>query len=317
MRALITGITGQDGSYLAEWLAYCGDEVYGLVHGQPTPKRAWIQELVPTATLVEGDLLDQSSLISVLAQVQPDVVFNLGALTFVGMSWHQPVVMTETTGLGVLRILEAIRLVNNEIAFVQASSSEMFGSMPAPQNQLTRLHPRSPYGVAKAFAHQTTINYRESYGIPASTVTMFNHTSPRRGAEFVERKISLAAGRIAAGLQDRLALGNLHSSRDLGWAPEYMELMACVARDALDGNPNDFMVGTGTAVSIKQILEFAFRYHDLNWRDHVVDDPDLHRPADVEALRADPDAVIAGFGHLPTWTMQEILTELLKKDTLA
>lgn len=281
MRALITGVTGQAGSYLAEQLAAGGHHVAGLLRGQRNPKREWIEGLVPGVQLVEGDLLDQTSLHRVLEETAPDVVFNLGALTFVGMSWQQPTLMTEVTGLGCLRMLEAIRTVDTSIRFVQASTSEMFGNAPAPQTEDTPFAPRSPYGVAKLFAHHTTINYRESYGIHASTAIMFNNESPRRGEEFVTQKVARAAVRISRGEQEYLALGNLSSRRDWGWTPEYMQAWPLIA-DAV--TPGDYVLATGESHSVQQLCERAFTAAGLDWRDHVRVDEALYRPADVDEL---------------------------------
>jgi GDPmannose 4,6-dehydratase len=282
MRALITGITGQDGSYLAEQLDADGHQVFGLVRGQANPKRGWIKQLVPSLQLLDGDLLDQSSLVDALQAAKPDVVFNLGAVTFVGMSWQQPTLMTEVTGLGVLRLLEAIRQVDPAIRVVQASSSEMFGAAPAPQNESTPFRPRSPYGVAKAFAHHTTVNYRESYGLHASTAIMFNHESPRRGEEFVTRKITRAVARIARGEQQRLALGNLTARRDWGWAPEYVQALPLIANQ---DTPGDYVLATGQTHTVQELCEVAFAEADLDWDDHVYFDVDLQRPADVDHLQ--------------------------------
>lgn len=310
MRALITGVTGQDGSYLAEVLAEKSYQVFGMIRGQQNPKREWIQRLVPEIELVDGDLLDQSSLIHVLDEVQPDVIFNMAALTYVGMSWHQPALMSEVTGLGPLRLLEALRLLRLDARVVQASSSEQFGASPPPQDENTRFHPRSPYGVAKTFAHQTMINYRESYGIPISTAIMFNHSSPRRGKEFVERKISLGACAIRDRRQSALHLGNLAPQRDLGWAPEYMELVARIA----DGPPDDYVIGTGHMTSVREMARYAFELLGLNYSDHVVEDPRLHRPAEVEQLQANTTKVRHTFNWTPKWTFKRIMEELIHTD---
>jgi GDPmannose 4,6-dehydratase len=284
LRALITGVTGQDGSYLAEQLAADGVEVYGLIRGQRNPKAGWIKSLVPSLTLIEGDLLDQSSLQRALVQAQPDVVYNLGALTFVGMSWDQPTLMTEVTGLGALRMLEAIRAVNPAIRFVQASSSEQFGSSPAPQNELTPFRPRSPYGVAKLFAHHVTVNYRESYGIHASTAIMFNHESPRRGEEFVTQKVCRAAARIAAGSDETIRLGNTTSRRDWGWAPDYMRALPLIA----DADPDDFVLATGVSHTVMDLVSTALDVAGVERAVGIVTgEPDFVRPADVEHLCGD------------------------------
>ena len=310
MRALITGVTGQDGSYLAEQLDADGVEVYGLIRGQHNPKREWIQGLVPRMTLIEGDLLDQSSLQRALVAARPDVVYNLGALTYVGMSWDQPTLMTEVTGLGVLRMLEAIRAVDPDIRFVQASSSEQFGAVrETPQNEETPFCPRSPYGVAKLFAHHVTVNYRESYGIHASTAIMFNHESPRRGEEFVTQKVARAASRIARYEQEVLRLGNTSSCRDWGWAPDYMRALPLIAA----APPDDFVLATGEAHSIAELVDLAFRCVNIDYADHVViDDPEFMRPADVEFLRGDASKAKRILGWEATVRFAEIVKRLVE-----
>ncbi len=314
MRVLITGVTGQDGSYLAEQLAAAGHEVYGLLHGQRNPKRAWIEQLVPGIRLIEGDLLDQSSLQHALSASAPEVVYNLGALTFVGMSWQQPTLMTEVTGLGCLRLLEAIRQVNPAIRFVQASTSEMFGSSPAPQSEGTPFAPRSPYGTAKLFAHHTTVNYRESYGLHASCAIMFNHESPRRGEEFVTRKVTAAAARIRAGRQQELWLGNVHSRRDWGWAPDYVAaLPVMAARD----EPGDYVLATGETHSVLDLVHAAFSPLGLDWERHVRIDEALHRPADVEHLQGDASRAREVLGWKPQMQFADIVSALVAADRAA
>lgn len=313
MRALVTGVTGQDGSYLAEQLVADGWEVYGLIRGQRNPKRDWITSLVPGLRLIDGDLLDQSSIQRALVVAEPDVVFNLGALTFVGMSWDQPTLMTEVTGLGALRVLEAIRAVNPAIRFVQASSSEQFGAVrESPQRETTPFWPRSPYGVAKLFAHHVTVNYRESYGIHASTAIMFNHESPRRGEEFVTRKVTRAAVRIARGEQDRLALGNLDAKRDWGWAPDYMKALPLIAA----ADPDDFVLATGEMHSVRELVETAFRCVGLDSEDHVVIDSGLLRPADVNELLGDASKAQRVLGWEPTMRFVNIVQALVLADSL-
>jgi GDPmannose 4,6-dehydratase len=314
VRALITGVTGQDGSYLAEQLAAGGHQVHGLVRGQPSAKWAWVRALVPSLRLVHGDLLDQSSLQAALAQVRPDVVFNLGALTFVGMSWRQPAVMSEVTGLGALRLLEAVRATCPAARVVHASTSEMFGQALPPQHENTPLAPRSPYGVAKAFAHHTAVNCRESYGLHVSTAIMFNHESPRRGEEFVTRKVSLAVAAIAAGRQETLTLGRLDPRRDWGWAPDYMTALPLIAaRD----EPGDFVLATGETHSVAQLCEAAFAVAGLDWRDYVRTDPALHRPAEVEILRGDASRARDVLGWVPSLRFAGITERLVEHDMAA
>lgn len=310
MRALITGVTGQDGSYLAEQLAAGGVEVFGLIRGQRNPKRAWIQELVPNLTLIEGDLLDQSSLQRALVRAEPDVVYNLGALTFVGMSWDQPTLMTEVTGLGALRMLEAIRAVNPDIRFVQASSSEQFGAVrEAPQNEDTPFRPRSPYGVAKLFAHHVTVNYRESYGMRNSCAIMFNHESPRRGEEFVTQKVAAYAKRAAAGARAPLRLGNAGSQRDWGWAPDFMRALPLIAA----AEPDDFVLATGESHSILDLALAAFDAADLDWAPTIiVGDPTYMRPADVECLQGDASKAKRVLGWEASVRFDEIVRRLVE-----
>jgi len=312
VKALITGVTGQDGSYLAEHLTDLGWDVWGMLRGQRHPKRAWLQGLVPGMHLLEGDLLDQSSLQHVLTEAEPDVVFNLGAITFVGMSWQQPTLMSEATGLGPLRMVEAIRTVNPDIRLVQASSSEQFGAVrEIPQRETTPFNPRSPYGIAKVFAHHTVVNARESYGLHASTAIMFNHESPRRGEEFVTRKVTAAAARIAMGSNERLRLGNMDARRDWGWAPDFMTAMPLIAaRD----EPGDFVLATGETHSVRELCEVAFDAAGLSHRDHVAHDPALLRPADVDVLLGDPSKAVDILGWKPTMIFHEIVRRLVEAD---
>lgn len=312
MRALITGITGQDGSYLAEQLVTDGHTVYGLIRGQANPKRAWIQGLVPSVTLLDGDLLDSSSLRAALEEAKPDVVFNLGAVTYVGLSWQQPTLMTEVTGLGVLRLLEAVRQVDPGIRLVQASSSEMFGqAAESPQHEGTPFRPRSPYGVAKCFAHHTTVNYRESYGMHASTAIMFNHESPRRGEEFVTRKITIAAARIAQGLQRELALGKIDSCRDWGWAPDYVRALPRIADQP---TPDDYVLATGETHSVRELCKTAFEVVGLDYRRHLRIDQRLLRPADLNLLEGCADKARRVLGWEPTLRFVEIVQRLVEHD---
>lgn len=312
MRVLITGVTGQDGSYLAEQLTAAGDTVYGLVRGQPNAKWAWIQELVPGLRLLQGDLLDQSSLQAALAVAEPDVVFNLAAITYVGMSWQQPIVMSEVTGLGCLRLLEAIRTSAPAARMVQASTSEMFGqAVECPQNEATPLMPRSPYGVAKTFAHHAVVNYRESYGLHASTAIMFNHESPRRGEEFVTRKVTAAAARIAAGRQAKLVLGRLDSRRDWGWAPDYVRALPLIAaRDA----PDDFVLATGETHSVLELVQAAFDATGLREGQHLETDRRLWRPADIRHLEGDATKARQVLGWEPSVRFTGIVQRLIEHD---
>jgi GDPmannose 4,6-dehydratase len=290
MRALITGITGQDGRYLAELLAAKGYEVFGLLRGQSNPKAAMVQEEVPEVELLGGDLQDLSSLIAVIEQVQPDEVYNLGAISFVPLSFRQPELTADITGGGVLRMLEAIRVVGgsnaNPIRFYQASSSEMFGKVrETPQSETTPFHPRSPYGTAKVFGYYTTLNYRESYGLHACNGILFNHGSPRRGIEFVERKVSNAVARIKLGLQDTVTLGNLESSRDWGYAGDYVEAMWRMLQQE---EPGDYVVSSGKTHSIRELLDAAFRAIDVDdWTPYVRTDERFLRPAEVDLLVGD------------------------------
>ncbi|HEY8556935.1 MAG TPA: GDP-mannose 4,6-dehydratase, partial [Actinomycetes bacterium] len=276
-RALITGITGQDGSYLAEYLLEQGYEVWGMVRGQENPKISATQALIPDLQLVGGDLLDQGSLISALETVQPDEVYNLGAISFVPVSWSQAELTAEVTGVGVLRMLEAARIVSgvgrfgassgrSTIRFYQASSSEMFGKVrQTPQDELTPFHPRSPYGVAKCYGHYITQNYRESYGLFAVSGILFNHESPRRGVEFVSRKITMSAARIKLGLDSELRLGNLDAQRDWGFAGDYVRAMWLMLQQ---DEPDDFVVATGESHSVRELVEIAFRHAGLDWQEY-------------------------------------------------
>src|SRR5690242_1589887 len=303
-RALITGITGQDGSYLAEYLLGQGYEVWGLVRGQSNPRVRRVRQLLSEVRLVRGDLLDQGSLISAVERVQPDEVYNLAAISYVPMSWQQAELTGEVTGLGVLRVLEAIRVCSGisasrtpgrgQIRFYQASSSEMFGMVAeSPQTERTAFHPRSPYGVAKVYGHFLTQNYRESYGMFAVSGILFNHESPRRGAEFVTRKVSLGVARIKLGLEHKLRLGTLSARRDWGFAGDYARAMhLMLARDV----PEDFVIGTGVTQSVQQLVELAFGSVGLNWADHVVLDTKFNRPAEVDLLCADPKKAREVFG---------------------
>jgi GDPmannose 4,6-dehydratase len=284
-RALITGITGQDGSYLAELLLAEGYEVIGVMRRSSTVNIERISHIQERLTLVSGDLMDEISLINVLRDHRPSEVYNLAAQSFVQASWTQPVLTGETTALGVTRMLDAIRIVDPEIRFYQASSSEMFGRVRAvPQNEDTPFYPRSPYGVAKVYGHWITVNYRESYGLHASSGILFNHESPRRGLEFVTRKVTHGVARIKAGLDHEIRLGNLESQRDWGYAADYVRAMwAMLQRDG----PDDFVIASGQTHSVRELCEVAFAAVGLDYRDHVVVDPAFIRPAEVDLLVGD------------------------------
>jgi GDPmannose 4,6-dehydratase len=316
-RALITGVTGQDGRHLSQFLAEKGYQVFGLVHGQANPKIGLVQAENPTLDLVEGDLRDLSSLIAVVEQVQPDEVYNLGAISFVQLSFKQAELTAEITGLGVLRMLEAVRIVggsqNNPIRFYQASSSEMFGKVhESPQNEGTSYHPRSPYGVAKVFGHYTTMNYREAYGIHASSGILFNHEGPRRGMEFVTRKVTNAVARIKLGLQEDISLGNLDSSRDWGYAGDYVEAMWMMLQQQ---EPDDFVIATGETHSIRDLLQTAFRLAGIeDWQSHVKQDPRFMRPAEVDLLIGDASKAHAKLGWKPRVSFEELVTMMYEND---
>ncbi|WP_188191499.1 GDP-mannose 4,6-dehydratase [Nonomuraea sp. SYSU D8015] len=322
-RALITGITGQDGSYLAEHLLEQGYEVWGLARGQANPRVSRMRKLLADVRVVRGDLLDQGSLISAVERVQPDEVYNLGAISFVPMSWEQAELTAEVTGMGVLRMLEAIRVcsgvsrgggsgASGQIRFYQASSSEMFGQVSeTPQNERTAFHPRSPYGVAKAYGHFLTQNYRESYGMFAVSGILFNHESPRRGAEFVTRKVSLGVARIKLGLAAELRLGNLEARRDWGFAGDYVKAMHLMLQT---GTPEDYVIGTGRMKSVRELVEAAFTAAGLDWEQYVVTDQTLHRPAEVDLLCADPKKARVQLGWEPRVSFDELVAMMVESD---
>ncbi len=285
-RALITGVTGQDGSYLAEFLLEQGYEVTGMVRRSSTVNFERIAHFQDKLTLAGGDLLDEASLITVLRDHRPHEVYNLAAQSFVQTSWTQPVLTGETTALSVTRMLDAIRMVDPDIRFYQASSSEMFGKVQeVPQRETTPFYPRSPYGVAKVYGHWITVNYRESYGLFAASGILFNHGSPRRGLEFVERKVSHGVARIKLGLDTELHLGNLDSQRDWGFAPDYVRAMWLMLQQEV---PSDFVVASGETHSVRELCELAFGAVDLDWEEHVVVDEKFMRPAEVDLLVGDP-----------------------------
>jgi GDPmannose 4,6-dehydratase len=321
-RALVTGITGQDGSYLAEHLLSEGYEVWGLVRGQANPRVARVRKLLQDVQLVRGDLLDQGSLISAVERVRPDEVYNLGAISFVPMSWEQAELTAEVTGMGVLRMLEAIRVCSGitasrstdsgQIRFYQASSSEMFGQVrETPQTERTPFHPRSPYGVAKAYGHFLTQNYRESYGMYAVSGILFNHESPRRGAEFVTRKVTLGVARIKLGIATELRLGNLDARRDWGFAGDYVRAMHMMLTAP---EPGDYVIGTGRTRSVRELVEAAFAAAGLDWERHVVGDQALHRPAEVDLLCADPKKARTQLGWEPTVSFEELVAMMVEAD---
>lgn len=294
--ALITGITGQDGSYLAELLLEKGYRVVGMTRRTSTVTDQRIAHIADRIEIVQGDLLDAVSLTEALRVIRPNEVYNLASQSFVPTSWNQPVLTGEITGLGVTRMLEAIRSVDPSIRFYQASSSEMFGKVrEEPQNEQTPFHPRSPYGVAKAYGHFLTVNYRESYNLFAVSGILFNHESPRRGLEFVSRKITHGVARIAAGLQKTLPLGNLDAERDWGFAGDYVEAMWLMLQQ---DEPRDYVIGTGEVHSVRDFARLAFSRQGLNYRDHVTVDQALYRPAEVDHLRADPSKAARELG----WT---------------
>ena len=316
-RALVTGITGQDGRYMSEFLTGKGYQVFGLVRGQNNPKIQLVQDENPSLELVEGDLRDLSSLIAALEHVQPDEVYNLGAMSFVALSFRQPELTADTTGLGVLRMLEAIRIVGgaqrNPIRFYQASSSEIFGKVrETPQTENTPLHPRSPYGVAKVFGHSITVNYRESYGMHASSGICFNHESPRRGLEFVTRKITNGLARIKLGLQESITLGNLDAARDWGYAGDYVEAMWLMLQQE---EPDNYVIATGETHTIREFLDLAFRCAEIeDWELYVRTDPRFERPAEVDLLCGDASKAREKLGWKPQVTFADLVRLMYESD---
>jgi GDPmannose 4,6-dehydratase len=310
--ALITGITGQDGSYLAELLLSKGYRVIGMVRRSSVVTFERIHHIQDDIELIQGDLHDQSSLMDLTEQYKPDEVYNLAAQSFVPTSWNQPVLTGEVTALGVTRILEAIRLIIPKTRFYQASSSEMFGKVrEVPQRETTPFHPRSPYGVAKVYGHWITVNYRESYDMHAVSGILFNHESPRRGLEFVTRKITYGAARIKLGLANELRLGNLDSRRDWGYAGDYVEAMWLMMQN---DEPEDFVVGTGETRSVRDFCEEAFNYVGLNYRDYVVQDPRFYRPAEVDLLVSDPTNVREKLNWKPKVGLEELVHMMVDAD---
>ena len=316
-RAFITGITGQDGQHLAEFLHGKGYDVYGMVKGQNNPRASRLQEEMPFVELVPGDLADLPSLVAALQIAQPDEVYNLGAISFVALSFSQAELTANTTGLGVLRMLEAIRMVggvqNNPIRFYQASSSEMFGKVrETPQTELTPFHPRSPYGCAKVFGHDIVVNYRESYGMHASSGILFNHEGPRRGIEFVTRKISNAAARIKLGLQHELVMGTLDAKRDWGYAGDYVKAMWMMLQQ---DEPDDFVIATGETHSVEEFVERSFIHAGLgDWHPYVRQDPMFFRPAEVDLLIGDCSKAQRVLGWKPEVNFETLVKMMVEHD---
>jgi GDPmannose 4,6-dehydratase len=316
-RAFITGITGQDGQHLAQFLHGQGYDVYGMVKGQSNPRVAAVLEEMPFIEMIPGDLADLPSLVAALEVSQPDEVYNLGAISFVALSFNQAELTANITGLGVLRMLEAIRMIggsqNNPIRFYQASSSEMFGKVrQTPQDESTPFHPRSPYGCAKVFGHDIVVNYRESYDLFACSGILFNHEGPKRGIEFVTRKVTNAVARIKLGLQHELVLGNLDSKRDWGYAGDYVKAMWLMLQQ---DQPDDFVIATGETHSIEELVERAFAEVELvNWRDHVRQDPKFFRPAEVDLLIGDASKAHDQLGWKPEVDFPSLVSMMVRHD---
>ncbi len=310
--ALITGITGQDGSYLAEFLLEKGYTVHGMVRRSSTVSVERIEHIANRLHLHQGDLLDQHSLVKMLEDIRPNEVYNLAAQSFVPTSWEQPIFTAEVTGLGVTRILDAIRQVDKSIRFYQASSSEMFGKVrETPQRETTVFHPRSPYGVAKVYGHYITVNYRESYGLFACSGILFNHESPRRGPEFVTRKISQSVAQIRMGLAHELRLGNLEAKRDWGFAGDYVKAMWLMLQQP---KPDDYVVGTGETHSVAEFVKIAFDHVGLDWQKYVVSDPAFYRPAEVEILLADAHKARTTLGWRPETKFEDLVVNMVDAD---
>ncbi len=311
-KALITGITGQDGSYLAEFLLERGYEVFGLVRRSSTVNYERIDTIQDRVELVSGDLTDQNSLLSALQQTNPDEIYNLAAQSFVQTSWTQPILTGDVTGLGVTRMLEAMRMFNEKIRFYQASSSEMFGKVQAvPQREDTPFYPRSPYGVAKVYGHWATVNYRESYDMYCVSGILFNHESPRRGLEFVTRKVTDAAARIKLGLASELRLGNLDAKRDWGFAGDYVKAMWLMLQQ---DTPDDYVIATGETHSVGELVEAAFSHLDLDWKEYVVQDPRFMRPAEVDLLVGDPTRAKDELGWEPEVDFAGLVSMMVDAD---
>jgi GDPmannose 4,6-dehydratase len=311
-KALITGITGQDGSYLAEFLLSLGYDVVGMVRRSSTVNFGRVEHIQDQISLAHGDLLDQTSLLDIMQEHKPEEIYNLAAQSFVPISWKQPVLTGEFTALGVTRMLEAMRTIVPEARFYQASSSEMFGRVrEVPQHEETPFYPRSPYGVAKVYGHWITVNYRESYGLFACSGILFNHESPRRGLEFVTRKVTYGAAQIKLGLADELRLGNLDARRDWGYAGDYVKAMwQMLQRESAD----DYVVGTGETHSVRELCQLAFNYLNLDWEKHVVADPEFYRPAEVDLLVSDPAKAREALGWEPEVSFQELIQMMVDAD---
>ena len=311
-KALITGITGQDGSYLAEFLLRKGYKVFGLERRSSQKNRGNIEHILDKIEIISGDLLDEASIVHALKEVQPDEVYNLAAQSFVHESWKQPVFTGEVTGLGAVRVLEAIRQVDKKIRFYQASSSEMFGKVfETPQNERTPFYPRSPYGVAKLYAHWITVNYRESYGIFAASGILFNHESPRRGLEFVTRKITHTVAKIKLGLAKELVLGNLDAKRDWGFAGDYVGAMWLMLQQE---KPGDYVIATGETHSVQEFVEAAFSHIGLDWQKYVRIDPKFLRPAEVQLLRGDASLAMKELGWKSTVDFKGLVQMMVNSD---
>jgi len=312
MKALITGITGQDGSYLADLLLEKGYDVFGMVRRSSTENFERINHIRDKLNLVYGDLLDQFSILRIMDEIRPDEVYNLAAQSFVPMSWRQPILTGEFDALGVTKVLEAIRQVDTGIKFYQASSSEMFGKVvEVPQNEKTPFYPRSPYGVAKVYGHFITVNYKESYDIFAVSGILFNHESPRRGLEFVTRKVTDGAARIKLGLADKLALGNLDAKRDWGYAGDYVRAMWMMFQH---DKPDNFVIATGESHTVGKLCEIAFAHLDLDYKDYVVTDPRFVRPAEVEELLGDPSHARKTLGWEPEVSFKQMIEMMVDAD---
>jgi GDPmannose 4,6-dehydratase len=310
--ALITGITGQDGSYLAEHLLEKGYRVFGMVRRSSTENFQRIEHLRERIQLLQGDLLDQTSIASIVDQVRPDEVYNLAAMSFVPTSWQKPVLTAEFTAVGVTRVLDALRQASPRARFYQASSSEMFGKVrETPQSETTPFHPRSPYGVSKVYGHFITVNYRESYGLYACSGILFNHESPRRGLEFVTRKITHGAARIKLGLASELRLGNLQAKRDWGFAGDYVRAMWLMLQQ---DEPDDYVIGTGQTHSVEEFVRIAFDHLGLDWRRHVVIDPQFYRPAEVDLLLGNPSKARLKLGWEPEVSFEQLVTLMVDSD---